>query len=278
MMVAMSKPVSHQKEKGSRGNFGTQGQKHLRGVRVLSPIESAGLARGRFKVAVDSELRHPGNNDELLQFTTAAHGLLNGALVRCEERYPDRGHHSVLYLVVDEDAEIWRSRLLHLHGEHFGPGQGDPLAPVQLHVVDRATDEAIERLIEAGLLTRTTNASRHLFSADGLNCATAPLSEAEAERAAAYRNTAFRKFKMARVVLGAGLADDCRAPLLEGILALGRAFAIEQRLPEPALVHEALLPPVSPSWQSALPILREFSIDSTQACSPVLEALAGLVG
>jgi len=61
------------------------------------------------------------------------------------------------------------------------------------------------------------------------------------------------------------------------MLSLGRATAIEQRLPEPALVHEALLPPISPSWGDALSLLREFSIESEQPCGPVLQALAKLV-
>ena len=57
----------------------------------------------------------------------------------------------MLYVVVDRDAAQWRERLNDLHGDFFGPGLSDPLSPVQLEVVDRATHEALERLSAAGL-------------------------------------------------------------------------------------------------------------------------------
>src|SRR5438552_576036 len=77
-------------------------------------------------------------------FTAAAQQRINGALLRCEERYPNDGPHSVLYVVVERDAPQWREKLGSLHEEYFGAGQGDPLSPVRLEVVDRATDEALQ--------------------------------------------------------------------------------------------------------------------------------------
>src|ERR1019366_7170811 len=91
---------------------------------------------------------------------------INGALLRCEERYPNDAPHSVLYVVVERDAAQYREQLNALHGEYFGPGQWDPLAPVRLEVIDRATDEALQRLIDAGLLAKTTRATRPLCPAD----------------------------------------------------------------------------------------------------------------
>ena len=73
--------------------------------------------------------------------------------------------HSVLYVVADRDAAQHHERLTTLHQELFGAGQGDPLAPVQLEVVDRATDESLQRLADAGLLTLTTRGARPLFPA-----------------------------------------------------------------------------------------------------------------
>jgi hypothetical protein len=49
-------------------------------------------------------------------------------MVRCEERYPQTGSHTVLVVVVDRDAPALRERLTSLHGELFGPGKTDPLA------------------------------------------------------------------------------------------------------------------------------------------------------
>ena len=70
-------------------------------------------------------------------FAAAAQQRINGALVRCEERYPNEGPHSVLYVVVDRDASQWREKLGSLHEEYFGPGQSDPLAPVRLEVISK---------------------------------------------------------------------------------------------------------------------------------------------
>jgi hypothetical protein len=52
--------------------------------------------------------------------------------------------------------------------------------------------------------------------------------------------------------------------------------AVEQRLPEPASVNDALLPPLSPGWKNALPLLHEFVCDDARPCLPVLEALASI--
>ncbi|HEY5910294.1 MAG TPA: DEAD/DEAH box helicase [Verrucomicrobiae bacterium] len=211
--------------------------------------------------------------DRPLGFAAAAYQRINGALVRCEERYPNEGHHSVLYLVVDRDSSQWREQLRALHEQYFGPGESDPLAPVRLEVVDRATDEALQRLIDAGLLAKTSRATRPLWSVDGLESSPPPLSAAEQAQITAHRQLAARKFKMARVVAQAGLEEEARPPLLDAILALSRAHAVELRAPEPASVNETLLPPLSPSWKQSLPVLRQFAQDAAQPCQPVIQAL-----
>ena len=43
-------------------------------------------------------------------FAMAAQQRLDGMLLRCEERYPKEGRHSVLYVVVERDAAICRGR------------------------------------------------------------------------------------------------------------------------------------------------------------------------
>jgi superfamily II DNA or RNA helicase len=214
--------------------------------------------------------------DRPVGFAAAAHQRINGALVRCEERYPADGPHSVLYVVVERDAAQCREKIAALHEEYFGPGQSDPTAPVRLEVIDRATDEALQRLIELGLVSRTTRASRSLWPAGADQAESAPLSEAERNRASALRQQAARKIKMARL-LGAGeLVDESRAALLEAVLPLGRALAIEARLPEPAKLEEALLAPVAHQWRESLMPLREFMAQPIAPWQPVAERLSAL--
>ena len=215
--------------------------------------------------------------DRIRGFADAAHQRINGALVRCEERYPAEGPHSVLYVVVERDAARFRDQLSALHDELFGPGRWDPLAPVRLEVIDRATDEALQRLTEAGLIARTTRATRPLWPAEAAGAAPPPLSAEELAKIGRHREQAARKLKMARVLEGAGLGEEARAALLQGLLPLGCAVALEQRLPEPDAFDALLLPPLSSSWQEALPLLREFASDAARPCQPVLEALGRFV-
>ena len=207
-------------------------------------------------------------------FAAAAQQRINGALLRCEERYPNDAPHSVLYVVVERDAAQYREQLSSLHTEYFGPGQWDPLSPVRLEVIDRATDEALQRLIDAGLLTKTTRATRPLWPADTAETVPPPLSAAEQEKIAAHRQRAARKLKMARVLCDAGLSEEARTALLEALPPLGCALALQHRFPEPASLDDALLPPLSTCWKDALPLLREFTADAARPCQPVLTALA----
>ena len=220
------------------------------------------------------EMKPPLQADRPRGFAVAAHQRINGALLRCDERYPNDAPHSVLYVVVERDAPQWREKLGLLHQEYFGPGQCDPLAPVRLEVIDRATDEALQRLIDAGLLAKTTRASRPLWPAEAAEAGPPSLSAAELEKAAAHRQLAARKLKMARVLSDGGLAEEARASLLEAVLPLSCALAVEQRLPEPAALDEALLPPLSSAWKEALLLLREFNRDVARPCPPVLQAIA----
>jgi hypothetical protein len=211
--------------------------------------------------------------DRPLGFAQAAHQRVNGALCRCEERYPLEGPHSVLYVVVERDAAQWRENLNALHQDYFGPGQSDPLAPVRLEVVDRATDEAVHRLIEAGLVARTTRAIRALWPLKTGPGSPAPLSDAEREKAAAHRQRATRKLKMAAVLAGGGLPEEARDALLNAVLPLGCALAVENRLPEPASLQDALLPPLGLVWKDAMSTLRAFVQDASH---PVAAAAAAL--
>ena len=211
--------------------------------------------------------------DRSLGFAQAASQQINSALVRCEERYPDNGPHSVLYVVVDRDAAQWREKLAALHTEYFAPGSVDPLAPVQLEVIDRATDEALKRLIEAGLISRTTRACRPLWPADSTSATPSPLSATELQQAAAHRQLARRKLKMARLLCDTEFADESRAAVRDALLPLARAIAVENRLPEPASLDQITMAPLTLAWKDALPTVRQFMQEATGDMGQVVEAL-----
>jgi superfamily II DNA or RNA helicase len=214
--------------------------------------------------------------DPALAFAQLAVERINGAMVRCEERFPQAGSHSVLVVVVERDPAQWRETLKSIHHDCFDLRQTDPLAPVQLEIIDRATDEAIQRLIGAGLLHKTTRATRPLLSSAD-NPETAPLSAAELAQASERREIAARKLKMARVLGNSDFNDEARSALLEAIHATGRALAVESRLPELADVKDAFQPPLSHSWAGALPLLKNFVNDSAAAWKPAAEQLGHLL-
>jgi hypothetical protein len=211
--------------------------------------------------------------DRAADFAEAVKQRINGALCRCEEHYPQAGPHSVLYVVVEKDAAQYRSQLDSLHHDYFGADRSSPLSPVRLEVIDRATDEALRRLIDSGLVATTTRAIRPLWPLEWAAPTPSPLSEAEREKAATYRALAKRKLKMASVLAGGDLAEEARAALLEAVEPLGCALAVENRLPEPPSLEDALLPPLASPWKSALPLLRSFLRDASHPIPPVVSAL-----
>jgi hypothetical protein len=236
----------------------------------LQQLISAPMVAGKKTETTSDKLALPA--DRPLGFAQRVRQSINGALVRCEECYPNSGAHSVLLVVVDGNAAQHRSRLTELHGEFFGAHKTDPLAPVRLEVIDRATDEALQRLIEAGLIHPATRARRPLGSA--AEASTPPaLSPEERAKAGAHRAAAARKLKMARLLGDGGLSDEARSPLLVATLCLGRALAVEHRLPEPAGLDDALIAPLSHCWQEALPYLRGFASDAAHPWQPVAECL-----
>ncbi|MBI2947998.1 MAG: DEAD/DEAH box helicase [Verrucomicrobia bacterium] len=210
--------------------------------------------------------------DRALGFSQEARERLGAVLVRCEERYPKDGAHSVLLVVVEREAALAREKLASLHEEYFSRDRSDPLAPVQLEVIDRAAHETLERLMAAGLIANAARTSRPLFPMEAA-ATPLPLSDQELAKAQAHRSHAARKLKMARLLGEGELADEAREALLECIHALGRAFAVENRLPEPGAVNDALLPPLSDIWKDALAVLRNFLADVAQPWQPVVKAL-----
>ena len=138
-----------------------------------------------------------------------AHELLKGNLVICEERYPLEGPQTVLIAVVERDAEAWRPRLQHLHDGLFGPGKCDPLAPVCFDVIDRATHEALKRLEDAGLVTKTVRATRPLYPET--TGETKLADEKKAEMGKIIEQIA-RKVRWARLLVSGDLGEEAQAP------------------------------------------------------------------
>jgi superfamily II DNA or RNA helicase len=213
--------------------------------------------------------------DPAIAFAQTASQRLPGLIHRCEEQYPLSGTHTVLTVVVERGAAEQVEKLKSLHGELFGPGKTDPLAPVQLEVMDRATYEAIQRLIAAGLISKTTRAVRPLLPGEN-NPESAPLSPEETAKAKAHRNQASRKLKMARLLGEGGFNEETRPVLLEAVHAFGKALAVERRLPEPLEVKDVLQPPLSHALAEALPKLRAFLETPGTDWKPVAECLSDL--
>jgi superfamily II DNA or RNA helicase len=214
--------------------------------------------------------------DRSLAFSQAARETLGSALIRCEERYPLDGAHSVVVVVVAADAPLWGERLREPFDELFSRNGSDPLAPVRLEVIDRASDEAIRRLIDSGLLSPATRAIRELFSLDAAD--SGGLSETEREKAAAHRRQAERKLKMASLLGNGGLTEEQRDALLQAALWLARALAVENRSPEPESLEDSFRPPLAMFWGGFLPEIRGFAKDPSLPATPVAEGLHRLAG
>lgn len=194
--------------------------------------------------------------DRSLGFAESVHQRINGALIQCDERFPKEGAHSVLYVVVERDAGVHRERLAPLHQEYFGEGRADPLAPVRLEVVDRATHDALERLAAAGLITVNTRGTRPLFP--GTDPAAKALTADERGRLADQVGRAERQARLARVLGTAGFVAEAREKALEALVAGARALAVSGRLPEPGSPEEALQAPLAIAWGAGLEPLRAF--------------------
>jgi superfamily II DNA or RNA helicase len=205
-------------------------------------------------------------------FAEDAHRQHGAALVSCEERFPRQGAHSVLYVVVENQAALHRPRLEALHAELCADMEF--VAPVRLEVLDRATHEALERLIAAGLVAPVSRAARPLHPAVETR---APLSAEENDRARSHRDVAARKLKMARLLADGGMAEEARSPLLEAALALTRGLAIENRLPEPGAIEDAFQPPLAAVWGAPVTVLQEFVSRPTAEHQALGQLMDGLL-
>ena len=244
-------------------------------------VQKAFLAQLQQLVTTPAPVRTGGQSaasvlpkDPALAFGMLARERFGSALVRCEERFPQSGPHSILFVVVERDAQLWRTKAEALHGELFGPGKTDPLAPTQLEVIDRATHEAIEKLIAAGLISNTTRAARPLVPCENEAAKPTPLSAAELAKLQEHLDKATHSLRIGQVLGAAGFEEEARGHLLETMMQFGRAFAVQSRFPEPSSIQDAFRMPLSTSWGEALPLLREYIEAPSISCKAILKALA----
>jgi superfamily II DNA or RNA helicase len=214
--------------------------------------------------------------DRGLGFSDIARKLLGSACIRCEERYPAEGSHSVIVVVVDRDAPLHREKLAAPYEEFFGKDVSDPLAPVTLEVIDRSTDEAMARLVAAGLISPSTRAIRELGVSDEKPAS--KLTEAERQAAQEHRRQASRKLKMAALLGNGGLLEEERDALLQAGLWLARALGVENRVAEPNSLEDALRSPNSLFWGDSLAPIRDYVTNLSAAAAPAANALRALAG
>jgi superfamily II DNA or RNA helicase len=219
-----------------------------------------------------SSLKLAKPSDRPRAFAEEAGRSLGAALISCEERFPRDGAHSVLYVVVENQAALHRPRLEALHAELCA--DQETVAPVRLEVLDRATHEALERLIAAGLIAPVNRAARPLHPVAETP---APLTAEELSRATARREMAARKLKMARLLTDGGMAAEAREPLLAAALAIGGALAVENRLPEPGSLDNVVSPPLAAAWGASVTILRDFSNQPEADGAALIQALNDLL-
>jgi Mn-dependent DtxR family transcriptional regulator len=176
-------------------------------------------------------------------------------------------------VVVDRDACGLSESIGSLHARFFGPGKTDPLAPVNLEVIDRATFEALQRLEQQGLVKRTVRATR-VIPAEGST--TAPLTDEETRRIEELRQSASRRLKAAKALLGVELADEARTAALEAALSLGTIAAIRNRLPHPESTDQLVKAPWNSAWNGGAAALQKIIADPSHHCGEAIERLHAL--
>ena len=208
--------------------------------------------------------------DPVESFGQRAAALLGSRLVACQERFPDSASHSMLIVTVDRDAEAWAPRLAELQAEIFG--RADPLCPVQIEVLDRATMKALERLEAAGLIQSRVRARRHLYPTGA--AAIPPLTGEEKSRATDFRRQAAKKLKLAKILLAEEMADEAIGALREAARLAGSAFAVEERITEiPQSLAAAIAPPLSYRWGETASQLQPLVAGAEIAPAAIIDAV-----
>ncbi len=228
------------------------------------------------------QAREEFRQDPAATFARRAAARLGPALVSCEERFPHGGGAPVVCLVVERDVqgvrpwlEAVRQELCLLAGEDADVIQRNEEL-LAFEVVDRATHQAIERLVAAGLVVTTTAFTRPLAMADEPS-GTPPLTDAEEARLHARHDQARHALRRARVLGGAGFSGECRASLLEAGLHAAAVLAILARTPEPPTLEASLAPGFARHWGPGLAVLQSYLQNPEAPWLPVADAIGSLL-
>jgi len=130
-----------------------------------------------------------------------------------------------LLAVVDGDAQAASRRLAEAAGD-----EGTP--PRRIEVIDRATNDAISRLIEAGIIQFAAAPASELHRAAGFATMPSAADRQRAEKARQALSVAERKLRMARLLASGGFAEEVRVPAFDTATAALRAVAVAKSLPE----------------------------------------------
>jgi hypothetical protein len=254
----------------------------VRGLVGTSATESTpgGHAAGAARPPgpTDSERRELRKHFELDPATTLARFAANSlgpALLSCTERRRPTDGSSTICFVVEQDAAGNRTRLESLRGELCARMADDPANLAArlpaMEVIDRQTQETIERLIASGLLLRADPTERRL-SLSGEPTPT-PLTSEEVQKCQTGHTRSQHALRRARVLGEAGFDPECRTSLAEAAVHLAGALATLHRLPEPASLEAAFDSPHHAMWQDAVPILRNLSSEAPADWRTVAETL-----
>lgn len=187
--------------------------------------------------------------DPELGFAAALSERLGNRLWVCEVCQSAKGA-PVLVVVVEGDLLNVREDIAKTDADWFGGGR-KPHMPV-VEVVDRAAYETAQRLVACGVFLREDGSARRLYRrGDGLS---QPKLAADSEKARVLtaRRQALEAYRQARRFLGALSFDAARQPLEQAVVGLARAYALQNRLPEPRTAGEAVSAAFAGLWGDTL--------------------------
>jgi SNF2 family DNA or RNA helicase len=212
-------------------------------------------------------------SDPSLAFGILAQEKLNNGLLRCEERFPMDGSPSTIMVVVEQDSQVWQEQLSALYKEHLQSSHPFDAMPQRIQVIDRRTEEALQQLMNAGIIARTTRATRSLLPAKEKVVVEKVLSPEDQRKVEALRALMTRKVKMAQLLGGGGMLEEACQSLNEALLAAAKILAIRNQLPEPSSIEESLLTPCCYLWQGQETVIREYIANPTKKWQELLTVL-----
>jgi superfamily II DNA or RNA helicase len=204
-------------------------------------------------------------SDPGLAFGLLVKEKVNNGLVRCEERFPVDGSPSTIMIVVEQDPLAWQEQLTALYRQNLMINRPADAVPPRIQVIDRRTEEALQQLMNAGIIAKTTRAIRSLLPVDSADLSKPVLSPEDRQKADAHRATLAKKLKMARLLGDGGMLEESCLFLNEAILTAAKGLAVENNLPEPGTINEAVKPPYFYIWQNEETVIKEYLSNPAQS-------------